>query len=361
MKKLFETMPVVLLCALALAFAGCKPTESAKAVITPQAASVGVKLVPTRKGDIYREISLPANIIANQQVTLYSKVTGYLKTISVDKGDEVKKGDVLAEIEAPELLADLAKFKAEFEIAELDYKRSSDAQKKAPDLIVAQSIDTARSKVAMAKANLDRAETLFNFCKITAPFSGVITKRFADSGAFVPAATAGSSGNSAALLTLSDFKTVRAQIPVPEIEASRVQNGLPVKISVEGLAGKVFEGTITRSSRNLDEATKTMLAEVDLKNLDGHLLPGMYAIGRVGIEKHSNVLIVPVDAVLKEKAISSVFRVQNGKAKKTTVKSGFNDGAFVEIQEGIQPDDSLILVGKMSLNNDQPVTISENK
>ncbi|HTG45710.1 MAG TPA: efflux RND transporter periplasmic adaptor subunit [Verrucomicrobiae bacterium] len=333
-----------------------------KAVGASQAAAaVSVRLVQPRKGEIHREIALPANIVANQQVTLYSKVTGYLKDISVDKGDEVKKGDVLAEVEAPELLADLAKFKAEFEIAELDYKRASEAQRKAPDLIVAQSIDTAKSKVAIAKADLDRANTLFNFCKITAPFSGVITKRFVDPGAFVPAATAGSSGQSAALLSLSDFKTVRVQVPVPEFEASRVRNGLPVKISVEALAGKMFEGTITRSSRNLDDATKMMLAEVDLKNADGQLLPGMYAIGRVGIEKHSNVLLAPVGAVWKEKGGSSVFRVQNGKAIKTLVKTGFNDGIFVEINEGIQPDESLILLGKMSLNNGQPVTISEIK
>jgi membrane fusion protein (multidrug efflux system) len=337
----------------------CKPAEK---IATPKPPEpVNVKLVQPRKGDVNRIVTLPASIAANQQVTLYSKVTGYLKTISVDKGDAVKKGDLLAEIEAPELLADLAKYKAELEIAELDYKRASDAQKKAPDLIVAQSIDTAKSKVAMAKANLDRAQTLLNFCKITAPFSGVVTRRFADPGAFVPAATSSSSSQSAALVTLTDFQTVRVQILVPELEASRIKNGLPVKITVEGLPGKVFEGTITRSSQVLDDATKTMLAEVDLKNSDGILRPGMYAIAKIGIERHSNVLLLPIEAVLKEKAGSSVFLVEEGKAKKIPVKTGFDDGTFAEIVEGIDSDKQVIIVGKTPMANGQPVNVVEAK
>ncbi|MEO5802292.1 MAG: efflux RND transporter periplasmic adaptor subunit [Verrucomicrobiota bacterium] len=356
MKKYLKIAAMVLLSG---ALTGCKPTETT--VTAKPLEPVNVKLVQPRKGDVARNVSLPASIIANQQVTLYSKITGYLKTISVDKGDEVKKGDLLAEIEAPELLADLAKYKAEAEIADLDFKRASDAQKKAPDLIVSQSVDTVKSKCAMAKANLDRAETLLNFSKITAPFSGVVTKRYVDTGAFVPAATSSSSANSAALVTIADFKTVRVQIPVPEMEATRVKNGLPVKVSVEGLAGKVFEGTITRSSQVLDDATKTMLAEVDFKNADNNLRPGMYAIAKIAIEKHSDVLLLPVEAVLKEKAGSSIFLVEDGKAKKVSVKVGFDDGAFVEIIEGISPDAQVVLVGKMPLTNGQPVNVTEAK
>jgi membrane fusion protein (multidrug efflux system) len=325
------------------------------------AAAVDVKLVQPRKGDVARNITLPASVVANQQVTLYSKATGYLKTITVDKGDKVKKGDLIAEIEAPELLADIAKCQAELEIAELDYKRVVDAQKKAPDLIVAQLIDTARSKVAMAKANLQRAETLLSFCKITAPFPGVVTKRYVDPGAFVPAASAGSSPQSAALVTLVDFETVRVQIPVPEAEATRVKTGLPVKVSVEGWAGKVFEGTITRSSEVLDELSKTMLAEVDIKNANGELRPGMYAIAKVAIEKHSDTVLLPVEAVLTEKAGASVFVVDSGKAKKIPVKLGFNDGTSVEVLEGLQPNTAVIIVGKTPPAVGQAVNVTETK
>ncbi len=342
-----------------LTFVGCKPADNAPTKKTEP--PVSVKLIQPKTGDILRNISLPANVIANQQVTLYSKVTGYLKQITVDRGDEVKAGDLLAEIEAPELLADLARFKAEAEIAELEYKRASEAQKKAPDLIVSQSVDAVKAKSAMAKANLDRAQTLLGFCKILAPFSGVITKRFVDKGAFVPAATSGSAAQNAALVTLADFKTVRVQIAIPEMEVPRIKKGLPVKVSVEGLSGKNFDGTITRFSQALDDATKTMLAEVDLENASSELRPGMYATAKIGVEKHSAVLLLPVEAVFMEKTSASVFAVADGKAKKIPAKTGFNDGAFVEILEGASVDVPVILVGKMTLTNGQAVNLSEAK
>src|SRR6185436_11377841 len=111
------------------------------------------------------------------------------KTITVDKGDRVKEGDLIADIEVPEMLADIARYKAEVEVAELDYKRLSESQKKMPDLIVPQVVDNAKSKLEIGKANLERTQTLLNYAKITAPFAGMITKRMVDPGAFIPAAT----------------------------------------------------------------------------------------------------------------------------------------------------------------------------
>src|SRR6185369_1690149 len=115
---------------------------------------VAVRLTSVKKGDATRSVTLPADIQPYQQATLYAKVTGYIKTVNIDKGDSVNAGAVLAEIEVPELLADRARYKAEAEIAALDYRRAEDAQKKAPDLVVAQSVDEARSKSDIAKANL---------------------------------------------------------------------------------------------------------------------------------------------------------------------------------------------------------------
>ncbi len=359
MKIYLETFAVIVIC---FALTACKPNQSpGNQTAIKTTKPVSVKLVRPHTGDVARSISLPATVIANQQATLFSKVTGYLKSISVDKGDSVKKGDLLAEIEAPELLADLAKYKAEAEIADLDYQRGSDAQKKAPDLIPSQTIDAMKSKKTMAKANLERAETLSNFTKITAPFSGVITKRFVDSGAFVPAATSSSSAQNAAIVTLADFEVVRVQIPVPAAEASRVKNGLPVKITVESFAGKVFEGTITRASQVLDDSTQTMLAEVDLKNPDHEFRPGMYATAKIAIEKHSDVSLLPVEAVLKEKAGSSVFLVEDGKAKKVPVKTGFDDGVSVEIIEGAGPESPVVLSVKMTLANGKALNVKEGK
>ncbi len=345
---------------LLLTLVGCKPEGGAPAAKGPE-APVSVRLVQPKRGELTRSITLPAVLVANQQATLYSKVTGYLKRITVDKGDEVKAGDLLAEIEVPELLADAARFKAEAEIAALDYQRTAEAQKKAPDLVVRQSVDEAKAKADVAKANLARAETLLGFTKLAAPFAGTITRRMADPGAFVPAATSGNAAQNAALVTLADFKTVRVQVTVPEPEVPSIRNGLPVKVTLDELPGQIFEGSITRSAQALDETTRTMLTEIDLENPKNQLRPGMYAAVKIGIEKHADALLLPVDAVLFEKAGTAAFILAEGKAKKVPVKTGFNDGAFVELLDGIGPTDSVIAVGKMTLSNGQPVKPAEAK
>jgi RND family efflux transporter MFP subunit len=213
----------------------------------------------------------------------------------------------------------------------------------------------------MTKANLERAETLLGFCKITAPFSGVITKRAVDPGAFVPAATSGSAAQNAMVVTLMDFSKVRVQIAVPENEVPLVRHGLPVKVTVEELPGRVFEGSITRFSQVLDDATKTMLAETDLENPRRELRPGMYATAKLGVEQHANAVLVPVEAAVVEKSGTSVFVVADGKAKKVPVKTGFNDGASVEILDGLEPKQAVILVGKLGLSSGQAVVVEEAK
>lgn len=357
MNSLKHTTLAALLC---LALAACQqrtPTEQTKHESPPP---LSVRLVPVKRGDINRIVALPGNLLPNQQATLYAEVAGYLKAIKVDIGDVVKQGDFLAEIEAPELIADAAKFKADLDVAELDYKRIADAQQKAPDLVVLQNVDAAKAKFLAAKANLERAETLSGFCKITAPFSGTVTRRFVDVGAFIPAATSGSSAQSVALLTLMDFSVVRVQVAVPEPEVPLIKHGMPARISVDELPGRALPVTVTRYSHSLDE-NKTMLVEFDLQNSDGALLPGMYVTAKIAVEKHSDALVLPVDAMMVEKAGNSVFTVQDGKARKQTVKTGFNDGAQIEILDGVQPNASVILVGKQVLNNGQPVSVTENK
>jgi len=322
---------------------------------------IEVQTVHPRRGQITRSITLPGEVKAYQQATLYAKVAGYLKTISVDKGDFVKAGALLAEIEVPELLADVTKYKAEVEVAALDYQRLSESQKKAPDLVVPQTVDEAKGKLDIAKANLERTETLLNYAKISAPFSGVVTRRMVDPGAFIPAATSGSAAQNAALLALMDFNTVRVQVAVPELEASLVAKDQPVKVNVDGLPGRAFDGRVTRFSYALDEASKTMLAEVELPNPKLELRPGMYAIVKIGIERKEDALLVPLEAVVTERAGASVFAAVENRARKIPIKIGFNDGANAEIASGLNADQAVILVGKRSLSDGQAIKVMEAK
>lgn len=338
---------------------GCK--ESAAEPVPAETPRLQVRIAEPRRGSITRFVTLPGQIEPYQRATLFAKVAGYLKTIHVDKGDQVRQGMLLAELEVPELLAEQTRRKAEVEVAEIDFRRLSESQKKAPDLVVPQTVDDARGKWDVAKANLEGTETLLNYARITAPFSGVITRRFVDPGAFIPAATTGSTPQSAAIVTLTDFGRVRVQVAVPELEAARVAVGEAASLSVEGLPGRVFEGKVTRYAYALDEATKTMLAEIELPNPSLELRPGMYAVVRIGIERKEDALLVPADALVTEKAGASVFVVSRDVLKKTRVEPGFNDGERVEITKGLDAGQPVVLVGSQALKDGQAVTTTEGK
>ncbi len=316
-----------------------------------------MKATKVSRADVIRYVTLPGTLKANQQATLYAKVAGYLTKVSVDKGDVVKVDQVLATIEVPEMIADMKKFEADAKVAEVDLSRLLDAQKKAADLVVPQMLDKARGASEVARANMQRTQTLLDFAKITAPFSGLITQRFVDSGAFVPSATSGSAAQNAALFTIMETTTLRAQVAMPELDAALAAKGQPVKVSIEALPGKTFDAKVSRTAGAIDEATRTMLVEADLPNPDGALRPGFYATVKVGVDHHDNALTVPVEALAMEKTNAFVFKVADGKAKKTAVTLGFNDGARAEVLTGVAEGEPVILVGKATFTDGQSVQI----
>ena len=327
----------------------------------PQTPAMSVQTIRPKRGEIVHKVTLPGNVMAYQEATLYAKVAGYLKTINVDKGDSVKEGELLAEIEAPEMLADLIKAKAEAEAAQLDYKRVTDAQKKASDLVVPQTVDAAKAKSGVAVAGLQRIETLLSYAKITAPFSGVITKRWVDPGALIPAATSSSTSKSGAVVTLMDFSTVRIDVAIPDTEAPFIKKYLPVKVTVNELPGRTFQGTITRFSYALDESTKTMATEIEISNPDLALRPGMWAAVEIKLQKKENALLIPAEALVIEKNKNSVFVVRDKKALKVALTTGFDDGVNVEILKGCGPNDAVIVAGKQSVTDGQKVQAIESK
>jgi membrane fusion protein (multidrug efflux system) len=341
------------------ALAGCG--HSATEVPQKATPPVTVQTVAPRRGEITRTITLPSfRILAYQEATLYAKVSGYLKTLTVDKGDAVKEGQLLAEIEVPELLADETQYQAETAVSRTNYERMAEARTKAPDLVMPQTVDDLRGQWEVAQAKLQRTQTLLQYARIVAPFEGVITARFVDPGAFIPAATSGSTPQSAALVKLMDYRRVRVQVFVPEAEVPFIKNGVPAQVTVEELPGRTFSGAVTRFAHALDEATKTMLTELEMPNPSGDLRPGAYASVRLEVERKPDALLVPVQALLVEKAGSSLFTVTDGKARKTPVQTGFNDGVNVELLN-VKLDQPVILVGKQTLADGQPVNPVEAK
>jgi RND family efflux transporter MFP subunit len=323
---------------------------------------VSVQTILPKRGEIARTVTLPTfRVLAVQQAVLYAKVSGYLKTLLVDKGDAVRAGQLIGEIEVPELLADEVQFQAETEVARTNYQRMAEARAKAPDLVVPQTVDDLRGAWEVAQAKLQRTRTLLQYARLVAPFSGVVTARFVDPGAFIPAATSGTPAQSAAVVTLMDFSRLRIQVFVPEPEVPFITNGTPAQVAVEELPGKAFAGSVTRYANALDEATKTMLTEIEMPNPTGALRPGIYASVKLEVERKRHALLVPVQALLVEKAGTSVFTVVDGKAKKIPVQAGFNDGINVEVANGIRDDQPVILIGRQTLNDGQPVNLAEAK
>ncbi|MCX6853489.1 MAG: efflux RND transporter periplasmic adaptor subunit, partial [Verrucomicrobia bacterium] len=297
---------------------------------------------------IHRWISLPATLAPWQQATLHAKVTGYIATLTVDKGDAVKAGQILATLEVPELQADIAKSKAEVTAASIEVKRLHEARAKSPDLILPQSVDDAEAKLAIAKAGLERSETQIQFATLRAPFDGIITARHADVGSLATA-------NTSKLLEVTDLSTLRLQIPVTELESGLVTVGKPIKAQIDAVGATPVEASISRIAYALDPATRTMLAEADLKNPDLKLRSGMYAMTKIAVEKHEAATLIPVAALFMEKTNAFVFKHVDGKAMKTAVKIGFNDGVNVEVPE-VKAEDVLLVPGIVALTDKQAVT-----
>ena len=360
-----------------------------------------VQVVRVAKGEVSRSVTLPATVRPYQESVLYARVTGYLKSISVDTGDWLKPGELVGEIEAPEMQADLARYRAEsiraiaewnkaraetararaeLKVASVDLERTRKAREKSPDLVMPQTVDdgqarrekaeaeldlalakqeTAKADQAVIQAHLERTEVLLRYARITAPFAGAVTKRWVDPGALVPAAAASSSPRSSAIITLTDFSKVRVQMAVPETEIALVKSGLPARVTADAALGRGFDGQVTRFARALDEATKTMMTEIELPNPTGELRPGMFVSVRLALEHRTNVLTIPAEALVVEKKKTFVFRVVQGKARKVEVKTGFNDGITVEIVDGLHADDSVVTAGKQAVSDGQTVVATE--
>ena len=339
--------------------AACRASGPAPAAAASPAAPAAVSVAPARTGPISRSVVLPATIRPYGQAVLYAKVAGYLKTIHVDRGDRVREGDLLAEIESPELVADLARQKAEVAVADVAFRRASEAQKKAPDLVMPQTVDDAKGKLDVARATLERTETLLSYTKIRSPLSGVVTARSVDPGAFIAAATGGSVAPSAGIVTVMDFRTVRIEIAVPEPEVPHVRVGLPVEVTVDELPGRTFKGRVTRFTYALDEASKTMTAEAEIPNPEDALRPGMYARARLALERRESALLVPIASVVGGKGQDFVFTVSEGRAKRIPVRVGFRDGANAEILDGLAPGRGVVLAGAVPLADGQPLAVAE--
>ena len=332
--------------------------------------ALAVAVAKVTRQDLARELTCEAELRPYQEIDLHAKVAGYLQKITVDIGDRVEAGQLLAVIEVPELGDDIqranaslkrcqeevARAQAAHDEAHLVYTRLTAIDKARPNLIAQQELDTAVEKdratgsslaaasaeVEVAKADINKLQTMLKYSRITAPFPGVITKRYADPGALIQAGTS-SSTQTLPLVRLSQNDRLRLDIPVSVSYVSRVELGDPVQIQVASL-DRAFSGKIARSTRKIETATRTMEVEVDVPNTDLKLIPGMYASVILRVDHRDQALAVPVEAVSRKKTCT-VFVVGNDqRMEERVVRLGLETPQQVEVTSGVK-ENELVMIG----------------
>jgi len=293
---------LVVLAITVLFVAVCSNTGSEKTEVTVAVAKAAVE-------DLSSDLSLTAELRPFQEIEVMAKVAGYVRAIHVDIGDRVKKGQLLAVLEVPEMADDLTVGKDELrraqaahDIADLSFKRLSQVAAQRPGLVAQQEIDDARSRdlvaeaqVAAARAALGRIKTMLDYSRVTAPFDGVVTKRYADTGSMIQAGTA-SQIQAMPLVRLSENSRLRLIVPVPESAVPTVHVGQQVKVLVPTI-NRAFFGKVARFTSKLSSSTRTMNTEIDVPNPKMVLVPGMYAEVSLNLNRREKVLSIPVTAV----------------------------------------------------------------
>jgi RND family efflux transporter MFP subunit len=317
--------------------------------------------------DLFRQITIPAEFRPYAEVELHAKVSGYLKELRVDIGDHVQAGELLALLEVPELTDDLnhaiasrARAEADYRDAHLAYTRLLAVNQEHPNLIAEQDLDTAEAHdataqgaLAAARSDVSKYETLVGYTRITAPFGGVITKRYADPGALIQAGTA-SNTQAMPLLRVSDNARLRLDFPVSVDYVRGIRLDAPVSVSVESLGGRVFSGHIKRFSDRVDDSTRTMIVEMEIPNPSLELVPGMYASVTLRTDERAHALAIPVEALPPGGKHVLVVDAAHRVAERA-VSLGLETPARYEVLSGLKEGDLVMLGNPASVPVGEPV------
>lgn len=342
---------------------------------------ITVGTVSPLKKDLDIRLSYTADISPNQVVNLFSRVDGYVAKLHVDKGDFVKAGQLLMEIDHTDYLhavnqakanlaaghAKVAQQKAALRNARLTLDRMQALIK--DQFVSQQDLDNAQvnfdaavaalesldAQVKQMEVALAQADTNLTYSYIRAPFAGYIAERNLDTGAYVTGAASSTSTMSRSMLSLHDIDRVRVLIEVVEKDIPTIQIGQKAGLRAEAYPDRVFEGQVTRIVQALNRETRTMTVEIDLPNKDRRLKGGMFARVEVMVGTHRQAVQIPIDAVSRLEDTQYVFVVRDGKAQRVNVEIGVRNDNRVEITKGLTGDETVIVSGKDLVHDGTPV------
>lgn len=377
--SLFVTVLIVLLIAAVLAILGIlrrKHSGTELAKYTENNSAPPVALEVPKQQDSATEIVLPGNMQAYTLAPIYARTTGYVKAWYHDIGSHVRKGDLLAVIETPELDQQLASAKADLATAISNAGLAKITADRYKDLIGSNAVsqqdtDNAVSQlqarnteVASATANVRRLEELVSFERVVAPFDGVITARNLDVGQLISAngstttPGAGIISSSKQIFDISAINTLRVFINVPQVYAPDARTGVTAALTVPQYAGRNFPGKLVRTSNAVDAATRTLLVEVDVENRSGELLPGSYTQVHLKVSRAAPALIIPVTALILHPDGLHVATVDdNNHAHLPRVVPGRDFGSTVEILSGLEQGQPVISNPPDSLTEGEEVRV----
>lgn len=361
----------------AVGIAACSGSgQGPQKTAAPDAPTVMVVRVVQQPVDV--TLSMPGELDAYETVAVYPKVTGFVKAVRVDRGSRVRVGELLAELEAPELVAQQAEAQSKLQaagaqLAAARAKADADASTYAHlesasatpgvvagnDLLVAQkAADADRSQVAAAEQNVAAARQavqaitqIAGYLRVTAPFAGVITERNVHPGALVGPNSGAAASTPMLRLVRSD--RLRLVVPVPETYTAGVQEGTTMSFTVPAYPGRTFSGAVARIAHAVDVKTRTMAVELDVMNRDGTLAPGSFCQVDWPVHRPAPSLFVPSGSVASTTDRTFVVRVRNGKTEWVDVKTGLAAGPLTEVFGDLQPGD---LVAARGTDEIQPGT-----
>jgi RND family efflux transporter MFP subunit len=330
-----------------------------------------VSVIHMKPSTAEQEVVLPANIQPYISAPVFARTNGYLKSWSFDIGAHVKKGQLLAEIETPEVDAQLRQAQADLATAEANLHLSQVTAARYQELLKSDSVskqdtDNATSDLAAkqttlqsAQANVKRLEDLQSFEKIYAPFDGVITARNTDIGQLI---NSGSSGQPAALFQIAAVNVLRVYVSVPQIYSAACRRGMIVDLTLPQFPGKRFQGTLVRTADAIDQASRTLLVEVDVNNPAGELLSGAYAEAHFKLPPVSGrTYLIPVPALIFRSEGPQVATVNDGHhATLKDVKIGRDFGTEMEVLSGLSDQDVVVVNPPDSITNGEEVRTEEH-
>lgn len=351
------------------------------------------------RGNIEDALTIAGAFKPFQDVDVHAKVSGYIRKIYVDVGDRVSNGQLLAVLEVPELAAELAgataavrrseqeihraqgdveRAKSTHAAAHAMYDRLKQASEQKAGLVAQQELDNAQAKdleseaavssaqaalsaaqqaLEVAQANQNQYSALSSYTRIVAPFAGVITARYADTGALLAAGT--SNSQSMPLVRLAEVSKLRLVLPIPESLAGQIHLGDPVNVRVQALNQDIV-GKVCRFAGSLDSQTRTMETEIDFDNHNGKLLPGMYTETVLQLAERNNALLVPLEALTQSNGDTTVLTVNpRNLVEEKHVKLGLQGKTRVEVLSGLQEDDQVIVGNRSQFRAGQKVSPQE--